>query len=239
MEKGPVKQLYAAALLTMTLAVAACSGSGAVVDTNTPGGAPASTPGTPPSTTVSVTPLSLTGSPPTSVIAGATYSFKPIVSSGAAPVTFFIQAKPAWANFNADTGALSGTPADGNVGTTPNIVITASNGSSSASLQPFAITVDAPPSAPPGTGNGTGTATLTWTAPTENTDGTALTDLAGYHIYYGTSAEALTQEVDVPGAVTTTYEISGLSSGTYYFAVTAYSSIGIESAESNVGSKTI
>jgi hypothetical protein len=235
-EKRLIKQLHAAGLITMILAVAACSGSGAVVDTNTPGAAPASVPGaTPPSTGVSVTPLSLAGSPPTSVTAGATYSFRPIVSSGAAPVTFAIKSKPAWANFNADTGALSGTPADGNVGTTPNIVITASNGSSSASLQPFAITVDAPPSPPAGTG----IATLTWTAPTTNTDGTALTDLAGYHIYYGTSAEALTQEVDVPGAVTTTYEISGLNSGTYYFSVTAYSSIGIESAESNVGSKTI
>jgi hypothetical protein len=33
-----------------------------------------------------------------------------------------------------------------------------------------------------------GRATLSWTAPTENTDGTTLANLAGYRIRYGTSA---------------------------------------------------
>jgi hypothetical protein len=32
------------------------------------------------------------------------------------------------------------------------------------------------------------TATLTWDAPTTNADGTPLTDLAGYRIYYGTTS---------------------------------------------------
>jgi hypothetical protein len=63
--------------------------------------------------------------------------------------------------------------------------------------------------------------------------------LTGYHIYYGTTAGALNQSVTVNGATTTSYEITGLASGTWYFAVTAIAADGTESPESNVGSKTI
>src|SRR5271167_1095091 len=45
-----------------------------------------------------------------------------------------------------------------------------------------------------------GSATLIWSAPTENTDGTPLTNLAGFHVYYGTSASALTQSIELSGA---------------------------------------
>jgi hypothetical protein len=84
-----------------------------------------------------------------------------------------------------------------------------------------------------------GTATLSWAAPTENIDGTPVTGLAGYRVYYGTSADALTQSIEVPGPATTTYVVSDLGPGTYYFAVAAYNSDGIEGAQSSVASKTI
>jgi hypothetical protein len=85
-----------------------------------------------------------------------------------------------------------------------------------------------------------GTATLTWTAPTSNTDGsTPVTALTGYHIFYGTTPGALNQSVVVNSASTLSYEITGLSSGTWYFAVAAMAADGTESAPSNVGSKTI
>jgi hypothetical protein len=83
-----------------------------------------------------------------------------------------------------------------------------------------------------------GTATLTWVPPTLNTDGTPVTTLSGYHIYYGTNPSALTQSIAV-SATTTSYEITGLSTGTWYFAVAADAADGSESAPSNVGSKTI
>lgn len=85
----------------------------------------------------------------------------------------------------------------------------------------------------------TGSATLAWKAPTANTNGSALDDLAGYHIYYGTSPDSLTQTVDVSSASTTTYVIRNLSAGTWYFGITAYTNTGLESALSNVGHKTI
>jgi hypothetical protein len=84
-----------------------------------------------------------------------------------------------------------------------------------------------------------GTAALTWTAPTANTDGTPVTPLSGYHIFYGTNPSSLTQSISITGASTMSYEITGLSSGTWYFAVAADAADGTESAPSNVGSKTI
>jgi hypothetical protein len=84
-----------------------------------------------------------------------------------------------------------------------------------------------------------GSATLTWTAPTENSNGTALTDLAGYHIYYGTSAGALTNVISIASPSTLTYVVSDLSTGTWYFAVAGYTNTGLEGAMSNIGSKTI
>jgi Fibronectin type III domain len=85
----------------------------------------------------------------------------------------------------------------------------------------------------------TGTAILTWDPPTTNTDGSAVIPLAGYTISYGTSANALTQSVVITDATTTTFEITGLASGTWYFAVAATAADGTQSALSNLGSKAI
>lgn len=92
-----------------------------------------------------------------------------------------------------------------------------------ASTVPLAPTV--PPAA---TGK---SAKLSWIAPTQNTDGSALTDLKGYRIYYGTSATALTQAVTINNADLTSYVIDSLASGTWYFAITAINSAGIESPQ--------
>lgn len=91
-----------------------------------------------------------------------------------------------------------------------------------------------------GGGGGSSTSyssTLTWDPPTTNADGTPLTDLAGYKIYYGTSSGNYTKVIDV-GDVTT-YKVEGLNPGTYYFTVTAYDISGNESGYSNEVSKTI
>jgi hypothetical protein len=90
-----------------------------------------------------------------------------------------------------------------------------------------------------GDGASTGTATLSWAAPTTNTNGTPLTDLSGYYINYGTSASALTNEIKITSATTTSYEITNLATGTWYFTVNAYTSDGVESAASGIAEKTI
>lgn len=99
-----------------------------------------------------------------------------------------------------------------------------------------------PPSSPPPSNpptSSTGSATLTWTAPTQDTNGSALTNLAGYYIYYGTSVGSLSNKVSIASPGTLTYTVSGLGLGTWYFAIAAYTNTGVQSSLSNVGSKTI
>jgi hypothetical protein len=84
---------------------------------------------------------------------------------------------------------------------------------------------------------GTGTATLSWAPPTANTDGSPV-NLTGFNIYVGTSQNNLQRYLMV-SAIDTTTVISGLGPGTYFFAITAVSSTGAESALSNIASKTI
>jgi len=83
-----------------------------------------------------------------------------------------------------------------------------------------------------------GQATLSWVAPSINEDGTPLTDLAGYKIYYGTASGNYTQNVDAGNV--TTYAFTNLTDGkTFYFVATAYNAAKFESKYSNEISKTI
>ena len=188
--------------------------------------------GATPATTVKTAGVSLSGSPPTSVSVGQSYSFTPTVSSNGGAVGFSIKNAPPWATFNSSTGTLTGTPPAADAGTDSNIVISASDGTASATLGPFSIEVAE-------AGSGSGSAQISWTPPTTATDGSTLSDLAGYEIFYGTNPSALTEMVNVPNIGVTSYTISGLTSGTWYFVVTSYTSDGTESEPSNVLSKTI
>jgi hypothetical protein len=87
--------------------------------------------------------------------------------------------------------------------------------------------------------NNLGVATLSWLAPTTDTNGAPLSDLAGYRIYYGLSKSQLTQTVHVSTVGIQTYVLDGLTSGTWYFAVKAVTIDGAESALSDIVSKKI
>jgi len=80
---------------------------------------------------------------------------------------------------------------------------------------------------------------LAWTPPTQNTDGSALTNLAGYRISYGVSATALSQTVQVANPSLSAYTIDNLTTGAWFFGIKAYTTQGSESVLSNVVSKTI
>lgn len=173
----------------------------------------------------------ISGTPPTTVAAGSAYFFKPTASdANGDALSFSIVNKPVWAGFSATDGTLSGTPSSAQAGSYSGIAISVSDGKATTSLPPFLITV---------TSVTTGSAVLSWTPPTQNTDGSAIVNLAGYNVYYGTSATQLGNKVVVSNPGATSYTVSNLASGTYYFAITAYTADGVESALSNVSSKSI
>ncbi len=173
----------------------------------------------------------ISGSPPASLTAGMNYGFQPTAKDADGdPLTFTISGKPAWAAFDAPTGAIWGTPTTAQAGTYGNIVISVSDGRATVSLPAFSIVVNRPT---------VGAATLSWSAPVQNTDGSSITDLSGYKIYYGSDPGSLGTTIQISNSGITTYVVDNLQSGTYYFAVTAYNAAGAESDRSAVGSKSI
>ena len=78
-----------------------------------------------------------------------------------------------------------------------------------------------------------GTATLSWTAPIARTDGTPLTNLAGYKIRYGRMSGVYDYQVDIDNSGVVAYVVENLVPGDWYFALTAYDTGGSESDRSN------
>jgi hypothetical protein len=173
----------------------------------------------------------ISGSPQLSITALLTYSFQPSASDADGnTLTFSIQNRPAWATFSTTTGRLSGVPGLTDVATFSNIIISVSDGTATASLPGFSLSV---------LGTATGSATVSWDPPTTNTDGTALTDLASYRVVYGRAANTLDQAAPVTNPGLASYTVSNLTQGTWYFAVVAVNASGVESDPSNVATKTI
>ena len=173
----------------------------------------------------------ISGNPSGSVLQGTAYVFAPTASdANGDPLTFTITGKPSWAAFNASSGQLSGTPSGADVGTYSNIQIRVSDGSASTNLAAFAIQV---------VGTATGSATLIWQPPTGNTDGSPLSNLAGYHVYWGTTQGNYSSSTALNNPGLTSYVIQQLTPATWYFVVTAVNSSGVESNYSNVVSKAV
>ena len=167
---------------------------------------------------------------PQSVLVGRELRVRPVASDpDGQSLSFSIENKPSWLTFSSQTGEIRGTPVDADVGTYENIRITASDGQAQTSAT-FSVTV---------TAAATGRATLSWGAPTQRTDGTPLTDLAGFRVYYGNSSNDLRYVIDVRDPGARSWVIENLTSGTWYFAATAFDITGAESDRSNTASKAI
>jgi hypothetical protein len=170
---------------------------------------------------------SITGTAITTVSAGQGYSFQPSAADADGDTMHFsVTSMPSWATLDAATGRLTGAPTGAHVGSYEEIEITVSDGHASTKLAQFAITV---------TAAGTPTShavTLSWVPPTENTDGTVLTDLSGYRIVYGVESGQYTQTIELDNAGLTRYVVENLVVGEYFFAIVARTSAGTESAAS-------
>jgi hypothetical protein len=162
-------------------------------------------------------------------VVGEFYSFTPtVVAPAGSSLTYALAGKPSWAQFSAATGTLSGTPTAANVTTDSNIVVSVSVGSQSAALPAFSIAVEAPVTTP------SGTASLSWSKPTLNTDGSPLTNLAGFIVRYGTSAAALSSQFSVGSPNATSAQIDNLTSGNWFFEVAAVSTANITGPFSSI-----
>jgi hypothetical protein len=223
----------------ISLSLTACLGGSSKSSTTPPVASPAPEPTTTPTTPPTTPPTSapnqaprISGTPPTSAKTNQPYAFQPTaIDPEGDKVTFSVANKPAWASFDTKTGKLAGTPSSSSTGKFGNITIVASDGTNNSQLGPFDITVASTAT--------TGSATLSWQPPTENADGSPLTNLAGYVIRYGTKSDALAMEVRISNPGITTAMIENLAPATWYFTVSAYTSTGVESMPSTVGSKTV
>lgn len=173
----------------------------------------------------------ISGSPATSIVEGQAYAFTPAASDpDGDTLSFTIANRPSWATFNTSTGRLSGTPGAGTVGTYSSIQIRVSDGTVEAQLPAFSITVQQA---------ATGSATLSWNAPTTRTDGSPLTNLAGYLLRYGNSSGNYPNTITIDNPGLTSYVVDNLASGTWYFVLAAYDTDGFESSNTSPVSKTI
>ncbi len=205
----------AAALFTAML-LAGCGGDDGSAESST-STTPAPTTPSPPANRAP----SISGSPATSATVGAAYSFTPNASDPDGDrLTYTLQNAPPWASFDAASGRLAGTPASSDIGTYANISIRVADATAAATLASFTITVN---------GSITGSAQLSWSPPTQREDGSALTNLAGYRVYYGRSADSLTSSVRLDNPGLSAYVVEGLATGRWYFAISAVDAAGLES----------
>ncbi|MEM1263603.1 MAG: putative Ig domain-containing protein [Pseudomonadota bacterium] len=163
----------------------------------------------------------ISGTPPTEAMVDVAYVFQPGANDADNDtLTFSIRNAPAWLSIDPASGQVSGTPSTANVGSYAGIVVSVSDGTDSASLPGFTLTV---------VESASGSITLTWDAPTERTDGSALTDLTGYRIYYGTQSGSYTETIELMDPGLTVYVVSDLVPGTYFISAKAVSASGGES----------
>jgi Fibronectin type III domain len=220
------KNASATALTLLALALAACGGGGG--DDNkaaaTSGSGTSSTTSPAGGSQTTGLQLSLSGAPTSQVLANQPYWFRPVASTSTGdPPVFGISNQPSWSTFNTATGELRGTPSVADVGLYSGITVTAS---ADGQMRALAFDVEV-------VQVGTRSVTLSWTPPTENEDGTALTNLAGYRIRYGQQSGDYTSVIDLDNAGLATYMLTGLAAGTYYIVISDYNLSGVESTYSN------
>lgn len=164
---------------------------------------------------------SISGTPPRVVHEEGQYTFTPTATDpDGDALSFSIENAPEWATFDPGSGRLSGTPRATDVGVHAGIRIRVADGVAQVALPAFDIAV-APVSR--------GSFTLSWQPPTENVDDTPLENLDGFRIYWGESPGEYTNQLTLDNEGLTAYFLEGLEAGTYYFAVTAFNTLGIES----------
>ena len=115
-----------------------------------------------------------------------------------------------------------------------------STGATAATGNVFTGSVSEGKATPPATASDKST-TLSWSPPTRNSDGTSLSNLAGYTLHYGTESEDYTGSIEITSPTATSYVVSNSNfpPGTYYFTITAYNAQQVSSSMSGEVSVTV
>jgi len=186
-------------------------------------------------------------SPPSIAIAavanaevGATFDYQPVAQDPEGDTLLFTAVNlPTWASLDPTSGHITGTPGPNDEGLYESISITVADETHKVVTAPFSITVNPALAENPAPESGSGVASLQWETPPSKVDGEPLDDLAGYRILYGRSSTDLDHSVMVPDPATTSYQISNLATGVWYFAVVAVNSNGLEGPPTTLTSKSI
>jgi len=177
---------------------------------------------------MALSPPYLAGTPYLYALAGDTYDFAPIVvNPPLTPMNFTAVNLPPWASIDPATGELSGAPSPAQVGHYDNIAIVGTfadpaGTQSTATIGPFSVTVVP-------TSDGNRSITINWQPPTLNTNGTPLTDLAGYKIYMQLAGLGAPHTVIVSDPTASSFTVQGLLPGMYNIAMTAFNAANQES----------
>jgi hypothetical protein len=177
----------------------------------------------------------ISGTPPTTVVAGDRYTFTPSASDpDNDSLSFSVSNLPSWASFSTQTGAISGSPTESQVGVYADITISVSDGTETVSLAPFSVEVETAQAA-------TGSLTISWNAPTTRMDGSplSLSEIDGYCIFLGDSPSNLTMRVDLNEGSVTSHTLNNLPVGSYFVAVSVYDTDGQASEYSNTVEMTV
>ena len=162
---------------------------------------------------------------------GVTYDYQPVANDPEGDtLRFTANNLPPWASMDPNTGRITGTPGENDLGEYEAITIVVADAAARTESSPFTITVIT---------GGSGVASLQWETPPSKVDGSPLDDLAGFRILYGRTAEELDRSVLIPSPTTTSYEFATLDPGIWYFAVVAVNAGGLEGPATTPAQKSI
>ena len=228
------KKALGTVTILFTLMLAACGGndgsgsnSGATSGSSAANGSSKTGGTTTGGSTTTTASLSITGAPNRQVVANQPYWFRPTANgANGARLQFGISNPPHWSTFNATTGEVTGTPSSADIGVYRGVTVTVTAGTQMRAMSFDVEVVQV----------GANSVMISWLAPTENDDGTPLTNLAGYRIRYGQQSGLYSATINITNPGLASYVISGLAAGTYYLVLSAVNTSGGESEYSNEAS---
>jgi hypothetical protein len=164
---------------------------------------------------------------------GAMFGYQPVARDPESDSLRFTAVNlPPWASLDPVSGRISGMPGPTDAGVYESISITVADATHKVVTAPFSITVN--PAL-----ESSGVATLSWETPPSKVSGEPLDDLAGYRILYGRSSSDLDHSVLITDPAVTSYQVSSLTSGVWYFAVVAVNAKGLEGPPTTLATKSI